>query len=233
VRYLHRRLGTVYTSAGTYHPGCVVNAAGLYADRIARDFGFSGKYRILPFKGLYLQSDEPPGAFRTNIYPVPDLRYPFLGVHLTVTVDGHAKLGPTAIPAFWREQYRGGDNFRLGEFLDIVHRQFGLLVSSNFGLMKLALHELRKSSRRRMARLAAELAHDVNPARYRRWGKPGIRAQLINIKERRFEMDFVVEGDGRSWHVLNAVSPAFTCCLPFSRHVVDTIARGSQRKEAA
>ena len=58
----------------------MVNAAGLYADKIALDFGFSERYRILPFKGLYLYSDEPPGAFRTNIYPVPDLRNPFLGV---------------------------------------------------------------------------------------------------------------------------------------------------------
>ena len=85
----------------------VVNAAGLYADKIALDFGFSERYRILPFKGLYLYSDEPPAAFRTNIYPVPDLRNPFLGVHFTVKDDGHIKIGPTAIPAFWREQYRG------------------------------------------------------------------------------------------------------------------------------
>ena len=52
------------------------------------DYGFSEKYRILPFKGLYLYSDEPAGAIRTNIYPVPDLRNPFLGVHFTITADG-------------------------------------------------------------------------------------------------------------------------------------------------
>lgn len=97
----------VRTNQDSIQAGYVVNAAGLYADKIAMDYGFSEKYRILPFKGLYLYSDEPPGAIRTNIYPVPDLRNPFLGVHFTITADGKAKIGPTAIPALWRENYGG------------------------------------------------------------------------------------------------------------------------------
>ncbi|HLL45411.1 MAG TPA: hypothetical protein VK399_01835, partial [Longimicrobiaceae bacterium] len=56
-----------------------------------------------------------------------------------------------------------------------------------------------------------------------RWGKPGIRAQLVNVRERRLEMDFRYEGDDRSFHVLNAVSPAFTCSFPFAAHVFDQI----------
>ena len=85
------------TSHGTITAGFIVNCAGLYADRIAKDFGFCQRYTILPFKGLYLYSDEPAGRLHTHIYPVPDLKYPFLGVHFTVTVDGHTKIGPTAI----------------------------------------------------------------------------------------------------------------------------------------
>jgi (S)-2-hydroxyglutarate dehydrogenase len=80
-----------------------VNSAGLYADKIAQDFGFSRDYRILPFKGLYLYSNESVGSFKTNIYPAPDLRNPFLGVHFTVTAEGKVKIGPTTIPAFFRE----------------------------------------------------------------------------------------------------------------------------------
>jgi (S)-2-hydroxyglutarate dehydrogenase len=76
----------------------MVNAAGLYADKIAQDFGFSGDYRILPFKGLHLYSNEPAGAFQTNIYPVPDLRNPFLGVHFTVTAEGKIKNWPYNYP---------------------------------------------------------------------------------------------------------------------------------------
>lgn len=105
--YLRIRKGLVITPQGSFSARHVVNAGGLYADKIALDFGFSEKYRILPFKGLYLYSDEPPGSFRTNIYPVPDLRNPFLGVHFTVKEDGRAKIGPTAIPALWREQDPG------------------------------------------------------------------------------------------------------------------------------
>jgi len=223
-RYLGRTDDGVRTTAGTYRAGYVVNAAGLYADHVARGFGFSEHYRILPFKGLYLYSEEPPGAFRTHIYPVPDLRNPFLGVHFTVTTDGHVKIGPTAIPAFWREQYHGWDKFRADECGDIVFRQVGLLASSGFGFLRLAWEELRKYSRARMVRLATVLARGVQPEDYRRWGRPGIRAQLLNTENKKLEMDFVFEGDRRSFHILNAVSPGFTCCLPFSRFVCDEIA---------
>jgi len=63
----------------------------------------------------------------------------------------------------------------------------------------------------------------VKPEHYQSWGKPGIRAQLLDIKKRKLEMDFVLEGDKRSMHVLNAVSPAFTCSLPFSEYVCERI----------
>jgi L-2-hydroxyglutarate oxidase LhgO len=223
-RYMGRTNDGVRTTTGTYRAGYVVNAAGLYADHVARGFGFSEYYRILPFKGLYLYSEEPPGALRTHIYPVPDLRNPFLGVHFTVTTDGHVKIGPTAIPAFWREQYHGWENFRADECGEIVFRQVGLLTSSGFGFLRLAWDELRKYSRARMVRLAKVLARGVQIEHYRRWGRPGIRAQLLNTKNRKLEMDFVFEGDKRSFHILNAVSPGFTCCLPFSRFVCDEIA---------
>ena len=216
--------GAVRTSAGAFRAGYVVNTAGLYADAVARHFGFSRDYRILPFKGLYLYSNEPAGALRTNVYPVPDLRNPFLGVHFTITVDGHAKIGPTAIPAFWREQYGGRKRFRLSELGEIILRQFGLLFSAQFGFVRLAVEELRKYSRARMVELAGRMVRGVKPDQYRQWGRPGIRAQLLNIRTRTLEMDFLFEGDRRSFHILNAVSPGFTCCLPFSRFVCDAIA---------
>jgi L-2-hydroxyglutarate oxidase len=219
VRYLSLRKQQVATSGGTYDAGYVVNAAGLYADRIARDFGFGEGYRILPFKGLYLYSTEPPGAIRTNIYPVPDLKNPFLGVHFTVAASGKAKIGPTAIPGLWREQYEGMANFRLNEFWEVATRGVGLLASSNFDFKALAMREAAKYSKSKMVSLASDLAEGVKPEHYLSWGKPGIRAQLLDIKKRKLEMDFVLEGDKRSMHVLNAVSPAFTCSLPFSEYV--------------
>ena len=223
VRYIKRGKKSVITSKGELPAAYVVNTAGLYADSIAKDFGFSETYSILPFKGLYLYSDEPAGSLRTNVYPVPDLKNPFLGVHFTVTVDGKVKIGPTAIPAFWREQYQGVDNFQVSEFMDILRREAGLFMSSNFNFMKLAFDEIRKYSRQRMVSLASGLVSGLRVDKFRRWARPGIRAQLVNIKERRLEMDFVLEGDNTSMHVLNAVSPGFTCCIPFSRYVCDQI----------
>jgi len=223
VAFVRKTGRTVQTTECQYEAGYVVNAAGLYADQIARQFGFSERYRILPFKGLYLYSDEPPGALRTNIYPVPDLRNPFLGVHFTVTNEGKAKIGPTAIPALWREQYGGVSRFSLAEFIEIAGRGLSLLGNAGFEFRRLAIEEVKKYSRRRMVRLAGELVEGVRLEHYSKWGKPGIRAQLLDIKKRRLEMDFVLEGNDRSMHVLNAVSPGFTCSLPFSQYVCDRI----------
>lgn len=221
--FLGRDGRLVKTSKGEIEAGYVVNAAGLYADRIAMHYGFSQHFRILPFKGLYLYADECEPGLRTNIYPVPDLRHPFLGVHFTVDVKGRTKIGPTAIPALWREQYDGMENFSFSEMAEILMRDAGLFLHNDFGFRQVAFQEFRKLSRSRMTQLAGRMASGVRRDAYKKWGKPGIRAQLVNIKERRLEMDFCFEGDDRSFHVLNAVSPAFTCSMPFSLHVVNQI----------
>ncbi|MFI5348708.1 MAG: L-2-hydroxyglutarate oxidase [Elusimicrobiota bacterium] len=221
--YLGRDGQAVRTSAGTITAGYVVNAAGLYADRVARDFDFSKRYRILPFKGLYLYSDEPAGAFRAHVYPVPDIRNPFLGVHFTVTVDGRVKIGPTAIPALWRENYGGLDGFSAQETAEILFRQAGLFLNAGFDFRRLAWEEIQKNSKAVMVSLAARLAEGVKASDYRVWGKPGIRAQLVDVEKKTLVMDFVIEGDAGSIHVLNAVSPGFTCALPFAAHVCDRV----------
>lgn len=226
VRYEGRSGDTVRTSDGAIRAGYVVNAAGLHADRVARDHGFSEHYRILPFKGVYLYGD-PGETLRTNVYPVPNLANPFLGVHFTVSADGRTKIGPTAIPALWREQYTGFQRFRAREFVEIVGREAMLFLRDDFRFRQLAAEEVTKYRRRSLVRLAASLVPDVDPARYRQWGKPGIRAQLLDLRTRKLEMDFRVEGDARSMHVLNAVSPAFTCAFPFAEFVADRIAEAA------
>jgi (S)-2-hydroxyglutarate dehydrogenase len=221
-KYLGRNGTTVRTSLGKIDCGYVVNAAGLYADRIARDYGFSENYRILPFKGVYLYADEGE-PMRTNVYPIPNLANPFLGVHFTVTTRGRTKIGPTAIPAFWREQYGWIGGFSARELADIVARQLGLLVRNDFGFRSLALSEVKKYRRSNLVALAAKMVRDLDPTRYTHWGKPGIRAQLLDIRTRQLVSDFHLEGDERSMHVLNAVSPAFTSAIPFAAYVVDRI----------
>jgi len=214
---------SVRTDDGVLSPGHVVNCAGLYADRVARDFGFSRRYRILPFKGLYLHSDEPAGSYRTNIYPVPEIDRPFLGVHFTVDAAGRAKIGPTATPAFWREHYRGLENFDASELAEVLRREAGLLFRNEFGFCRLAAEELAKHRRSKMVGLASSLAQGVETRNFTRWGEPGVRAQLVDVEERDLVMDFLVQGDARSTHVLNAVSPGFTCALPFAEMVADRV----------
>ena len=219
-RYLKQEPGGIVTNHGPVSAGYVINAAGLYADKIALDFGFSKNYRILPFKGIYLYAKENSEPLRTNIYPVPDLKNPFLGVHYTLTVDGRVKIGPTAIPAFWREHYHGFLNFSFSELREIVMREFFLFIRNDFGFRDLAFEEIQKYYKPKLIKLASAMVSGVEKSNYTHWGASGIRAQLINIKERKLEMDFRYEGDNRSFHVLNAVSPAFTCAMPFADHLV-------------
>jgi (S)-2-hydroxyglutarate dehydrogenase len=106
----------------------------------------------------------------------------------------------------------------------VAGRGLGLLTGAQFDYRRLAVEELAKYSRKKMVLLASVLAEGVKEGHYIKWGRPGIRAQLLDIRKRTLEMDFVLEGDDRSMHVLNAVSPAFTCSLPFADYVCDQIA---------
>lgn len=215
----------IRTSKRVIEADHLINAAGLYADRIGKDFGYSQKYTIIPFKGVYLKYSLKDKPIRTNIYPVPNLKNPFLGVHYTITVDGTIKIGPTAIPAFWRENYQGLENFNAGELVEIAAREAQLFLLNSFGFRDLAMEEIQKYNRSYFAGLAARLVKTIDVKGFREWSRPGIRAQLLEIRTRKLVMDFVVEGDASSTHILNAVSPAFTCSFPFAKMIVDRIAK--------
>jgi L-2-hydroxyglutarate oxidase len=215
--------------------GYLINAAGLYADRIAHDMGFGLQYTIIPFKGIYLKYAKNKTDVLTNIYPVPNLNNPFLGVHFTKTVDGAIKIGPTAIPAFWREHYTGVKNFKFNEFLSIAGYQSKLFLTNAFGFRKLALEEMKKYIKSHFIGLSLKMVKDIDKEGFGSFLRPGVRAQLLNKQTMELVQDFVIEGDHRSMHILNAVSPAFTCSFPFARHVVDTISakQGGQKIEAS
>ena len=199
----------------------LINAAGLYADKVARDFGYSQKYTIIPFKGVYLKYHGRENPVSINVYPVPNLNNPWLGVHFTVTVDGTVKIGPTSMPAFWRENYEGVSKFNLKESLNIIGWESLLFLTNAFNFRNIAFDEVRKYNKNYFANLALDLVKSMDVKGFNEWGRPGIRAQLLNIKTKELVMDFVVEGDKDSIHVLNAVSPAFTCCFPFAKWVVE------------
>ena len=215
------KFNTPYRSSYKNSAKKIINCAGLYADKIAKKFGFSKDYKILPFKGIYLKYTKEDKFINTNIYPVPNLKNPFLGVHYTVTVDNTIKIGPTAIPAFWRENYKGFDNFSFTEMVDILSTEAKLFFKNSFGFRDLAFEEMKKYNRNYFVSLAKAMVKNVDQSGFNQWSTPGIRAQLLNVKTNELLQDFVVEGDSKSVHVLNAVSPAFTSSFPFARWVAE------------
>ncbi|HEV2866479.1 MAG TPA: L-2-hydroxyglutarate oxidase [Allosphingosinicella sp.] len=202
--------------------GHVVNAAGLHADTVAHLFGVGRRYTLLPFKGIYWKLN-PASGLKINhlIYPVPDLRVPFLGVHTTTAIDGAIYVGPTAVPAFARESYRGLEGVTPAEFLRIgslLARQF---VSGRDGFRRLAWQEGRRYSKSRFAQAARALLPRLRPEHLLPCDKVGIRAQMLDRKAGRLVTDFLVEAGPASTHVLNAISPAFTSAFPLARLVCD------------
>ncbi|RXK03743.1 L-2-hydroxyglutarate oxidase [Arcobacter sp. CECT 8989] len=199
----------------------LINCAGAYADKIAQRFGLAKDYTLLPFKGIYLKYATNKSDIKTNIYPVPNLANPFLGVHYTITVDGSIKIGPTAIPAFWRENYKGLSNFNFKEMIEILYFETKLFIQNSFNFRKLAIEEMKNYQSHIFIQKAKDMVksigNDFTPI------PAGIRAQLLNKKTNELVQDFVLEHSKNSTHILNAVSPAFTCSFAFAKYVVNEI----------
>jgi len=211
---------TAITSQATIRFNKLINASGAYADRVAYQFGVGKEYKILPFKGTYKKlRKERSYLVRGNIYPVPDLRNPFLGVHLTRSVDDTVYAGPTAIPAFGREGYRFFDGFSIETF-SILYRE-GVLLLTNDAFRSAAMSELKKYSKRFFFEEAKGLVPELCPGDLEDTDKVGIRPQLVHWPSKRLVMDFVLIKEGDSLHVLNAISPAFTSSMAFAKHTID------------
>lgn len=203
----------------SYGYGFLHNCAGLYADKIARVFEVN-QYQLMPFKGLYLKADTRFLKLKTNIYPVPNAALPFLGVHFTVTGDGITKLGPTALPAFWRENYQGLNGFSAKELIEIGRWYFSNLVNDNFGFRKLIKTESKYLFKTRLMSEAAKLIKGKLDKNAFKKSPPGIRAQLFDKTKRTLVSDFVFERRDNSIHVLNAVSPGFTSSFAVAKYIV-------------
>ncbi|MBX2800965.1 MAG: L-2-hydroxyglutarate oxidase [Myxococcales bacterium] len=215
-RWLGRLPEGVQTSAGPVHAPRVLNAAGLHADRVASAWGCGEAWQLVPFRGAYLVGSEQAAPLACCIYPVPDLGMPFLGVHLTPKPSGQVTIGPTAVPARWREDYGGWGGFRAGEALGQAAAQLRLLATRP-EIRRHAVSAIGSLWRSTLVRRASALVDGLQPAHFARWGRPGIRSQLVSRRTGALHMDFVVEQGEGSLHVLNAVSPAFTCAFPFAR----------------
>lgn len=210
---------TIRTSRGAFGFDRFINAAGAYADRIANYFGVGSGYKILPFKGTYKKIvKDRTHLVCGNIYPVPDLRNPFLGVHLTKNAEGDVYVGPTAIPAFGRENYNLFEGIGI-DTPSIVYRDF-LLFLVNPAFRAAALSEPKKYLKRFIYKEAKRLVPELNLRDIEESKKVGIRPQLVHWPSKQLVTDFLVLRDGQSIHILNAISPAFTSSMAFAKYVV-------------
>lgn len=211
----------VALSSNTINYGHLINCAGLHADRLAAEFGVMRQYAFLPFKGIYYKLSPASGLdIRHLIYPVPDLRVPFLGVHYTTAIDGQVYLGPTAIPAFGRENYRGLSGVNLRDTSSILYGLVRQYIANRQGFRLLTRSEGKRFFKKYFTEAARALTPRLKSEYLLRCGKVGIRPQLVDIQKHELVTDFVVENGPHSTHVLNAISPAFTSSFAFAEHVV-------------
>ncbi|QNJ27842.1 FAD-dependent oxidoreductase [Synechococcus sp. A15-24] len=204
--------------------GYLFNCTGLQADRVARSFGMGNQYNLLPFKGLYWQlKDNCPFQPRTNLYPVPDLSVPFLGVHFTPSADETpvVSIGPTATLAFGRENYRGLKAIEPGMAaanIAVLARQY---LTNRGGFRRYVHEQAVLALPPLLVRAAQELIPAVKPEHIELSQKVGIRSQLFNRTTERLEDDFLCLNGPCSTHVLNAISPAFTASFALADLIVD------------
>lgn len=208
----------IRTSRGTVGAGRVVFCAGLQADRLARLTGGDAEPRIVPIRGSYLKvRPEREDLVRGNLYPVPDPALPFLGAHLTRTVDGSLLIGPTAMLAGARDAY----SLSRVRARDLVQTAtwpgtWRMLARHSTATVSELLNSVRP------ARLVGEAArmvpgltrNDVLP------GPAGVRAQALS-RDGTLVEDFLLEETEGALHVRNAPSPAATSSLALARLIAD------------
>lgn len=211
------------TTAGRQATAFLVACAGLQADRVARLCGDDPKVRIVPFRGEYYHL-RPALAARVTapVYPVPDPLFPFLGVHLTPSLDGLVEVGPNAVLALARHGYRR-HAVVLGDAAEaVLWSGFWRFVRRHW---KAAAGELwRSASKRAFARSLARLAPDLRAGDLEPGGA-GVRAQAMTGDGRLVD-DFLFVESERTLHVLNAPSPAATAALAIGREIADRAASG-------
>jgi L-2-hydroxyglutarate oxidase len=216
------------TSRGEVRSRNLVNCAGLWADRIAGMCGVRTGVGIVPFRGEYYElAPAARGLVRNLIYPVPDARFPFLGVHFTRRIDGSVEAGPNAVLALARAGYGWGcisardcmEMARFAGFWRMAERYW------RTGMGEVWRSVSKRAFSAALSRLVPRIrAEDLHPSR------AGVRAQAVGQDGRLLD-DFVIErGDGMV-HVINAPSPAATASLAIGEEVA-RLASGVFRRRA-
>ncbi len=200
----------------------MINCCGLQSDRIARLCGVEPGVKIIPFRGEYYElSPRAAGLVRNLIYPVPDARFPFLGVHFTRMIHGGVEAGPNAVLALARHGY-GKMSFKLGDALETArYGGFWRMARKHW---RMGMGEVHRSFSKRafltaLRRLMPDLqSDDLVP------GGSGVRAQALEGSGALVD-DFRIVQTERMVHVLNAPSPGATASIRIGQHIAELAAR--------
>ena len=208
------------TSQGTFESRFLINCAGLHSDRVARLGGVDPEAKIVPFRGEYYELiPERRHLVRTLIYPVPNLNFPFLGVHFTHMIDGSVHAGPNAVLSFKREGYHK-TSFNLTDFIETMSfGGFWKLARRNFdeGWIEMRRSLSKPAFVRLLQRLIPELQmSDIVPTH------AGVRAQAVR-PDGGIVDDFLIIKGRNSVHICNAPSPAATASLEIGRAIADHV----------
>ena len=211
----------VETSTGAFATSSVINCAGLYSDRIARMAGDDPGIMIVPFRGEYYDlTPERSSLVRALIYPVPDPRFPFLGVHFTRRITGRVDAGPNAVLALAREGYRHSDINARDLASSVFFQGFWRMAGKHW---RNALGEWHRSlSKRAFVRALQRLLPEIRDSDLVRGGS-GVRAQALKPDGALVD-DFQFVPSGKVLHVLNVPSPAATASLMIGKTIIDTAA---------
>lgn len=222
----------------------LINASGLYSDLIAKKFNTALEYDLLPIIVFYLVDktsyyDRNSSLMNTLVYPVPPLQVSkemtFLGVHTTITSEGLVKLGPTALPAFWREQHGGLNKFNINDFLKISQLYFKIMLSDKRRyFIKLLISQLKYLNNSYLVKDGSDLVtifDDLNLERnyfklnnfniMKRFEKKtgGVRSQIINLNNYNLENDFMFLVQKNELHILNMISPGWTSAMAIAEDI--------------
>jgi L-2-hydroxyglutarate oxidase LhgO len=219
-----RRLASeivIETSRGAFSTTSLINCAGLFSDRISRMAGDEPGVMIVPFRGEYYDLvPERASLVRSLIYPVPDPRFPFLGVHFTRRISGKVDAGPNAVLALKREGYRHSDISLRDLASSLAFPGFWRMARQHW---RNGFDEFRRSFSkpifvRALQRLVPDVVEkDLVP------GGSGVRAQALKPDGALVD-DFQFVPSGKILHVLNVPSPAATASLAIGKAIVDTAA---------
>jgi len=214
---------TLETTRGAFSTRNVINCAGLHSDRVSRMAGQKPEVMIVPFRGEYY--DLVPARehlVRTLIYPVPDPKFPFLGVHFTRRIQGGVDAGPNAVLAFKREGYRRTD-FNLRDFAGTVTYP-GFWHMAGKYWREGASEYYRSLSKRVFVRALQRLVPEIVSADLVADGS-GVRAQALRPDGSLVDDFHFVQSDNML-HVWNVPSPAATASLPIGRYIVEMARKG-------